>query len=213
MALLPQKQRDQVLFFVTLVSLGALGLYYQYVWTGKEAELEVTQAHVEKLEAVNARAKRDMARGSVTLLKQEAERLKGELEVMRQLVPTSNEVPLLLDQVSTAARRVGLDVFDVQPDSVIVGEHFDVHRYRMSVLGDYHSVAAFLANVGSLTRIVAPQNVQLALSTRQLDRRLPEGLTRLEAKFELQTYVARVAPMVDGLATTAVGMNARGDQP
>jgi len=214
MALLPQKPRDQVLFIVCFVSLAALGLYYQYVWTKKETDLATQQERVESLETLNARAKRDMARGSVTKLKHEAERLGRELEVMRQLVPTTNEVPLLLDQVSTAARRVSLDVFDVQPDTTVIGEHFDVHRYKMAVSGDYHSIAAFLGNVGSLMRIMAPQNVELSFvqkdKDKHMERVMPPGVIRLEAKFDLQTYVAHRAPMVDGLATAAAGVNAGG---
>ena len=210
MALLPTKQRDQVLFMVCLLSLAGLALYYQYVWTKKAADLDTQQERVEALETMNARAKRDMARGSVTKLKNEAERLGRELEIMRQLVPTTNEVPVLLDQVSSAARRVGIDVFDVQPDSTVIGEHFDVHRYQMSVSGDYHSIAAFLANVGSLVRIVAPQNLELAFTTKEMERPMPPGTVRLQAKFDLQTYVAHGTPMADGLATTAAGVNAGG---
>jgi len=210
MALLPSRQRDQVLFMVVIVSVAALALYYQYVWTGKQADLEKVQERVEALESLNARAKRDMARGSVQMLKDEADRLGRELEIMRQLVPTSNEVPVLLDQVSTAARRVGLDVFDVRPDSTVIGERFDVHRYHMAVSGDYHSIAAFLANVGSLVRIVAPQNLQMAYSARDrnMERPMPAGQWRLEAKFDLQTYVAHTLPMADALATSAAGVNA-----
>jgi type IV pilus assembly protein PilO len=214
MALLPTKQRDQVLFMVCLFSLGALGLYYQYVWSKKQVDLDTTQERVETLEALNARAKRDMARGSVTLLKKEADRLRGELDIMRQLVPTSNEVPVLLDQVSSSARRVGLEVFDVQPDTMaVVGEHFDVQRYRMIVSGDYHNIAAFFTHVGSLTRIVTPQNLELTISRRQTDRKMAPLQARLEAKFEIQTYVAHGMPSADALATPAVGVNAQGGRP
>lgn len=216
MALLPQRQRDQVLLLVCVASLAALGLYFQWVWTPKAGELDTTAERVEALETLNARAERDVKRGSVAKLKAEAERVRGQLDVMRQLVPTGNEVPLLLDQVSSAARAVGLDVYDVQPDSVIVGEHFDVHRYRMGVSGPYHDVAAFLANVGSLTRIVTPQNVQLTPSTRNVgERRLPPSAQRLEAKFDIQTYVAHGAAPGAALATAAMGMSAAapGGQP
>lgn len=208
MALLPQRQRDQMLLLVGIVSIASLALYWNYVWTKKDAELQSTAERVESLETMNERTKRDVARGNVARLKAEAERVRGQLEVMRQLVPTGNEVPLLLDQVSSAARSVGLEVYDVQPDSVIVGEHFDVHRYRMGVSGAYHDVAAFLANVGSLTRIVTPQNLQLTPATRTTaERRLPPNAQRLEAKFDVQTYVAHgSAPAA--LATAAMGMNA-----
>ena len=213
MGLTPQSKRDQSLMLTCLLLLGAVAAYFQLVHVKKTEELDATQTRVEQLEAVNARAKRDMARGSVTKLKAEAERLRSELEVMRQLVPTGSEVPVLLDQVSGAARRVSLDVFDVQPDSVVIGEHFDVHRYRMQVEGDYHSIASFLANVGSLTRIVTPQNLQLSVSTRKLERRMAPNTARLLAKFDIQTYVAHGSG-ADALATTAVGVNAsQGGRP
>src|SRR5688572_4741579 len=86
---------------------------------------------------------------------------QAELAVMRQLVPTSNEVPALLDQVSTAARRAGLELGAVEPEPVIVGDQFDTYRYRMALFGTYHEVAEFLTNVGSLGRIIAPINLQL----------------------------------------------------
>lgn len=213
MALMPQNKRDQSLLLTCLVLVGAAAAYFQFVFVKQTDKLDKTQVRVEQLEAVNASAKRDLARGSVTKLKQDAERLRGELEVMRQLVPTGSEVPVLLDQVSGAARRVSLDVFDVQPDSVVIGEHFDVHRYRMQVEGDYHSIASFLTNVGSLTRIVTPQNLQLSVSTRKMERRIPPNTARLLAKFDIQTYVAHGSG-ADALATTAVGVNAsQGGRP
>jgi type IV pilus assembly protein PilO len=108
-------------------------------------------------------------------------------------------VPSLLEQVSTAARRVGLDLGAVEPEPVIPGEQFDTYRYRIKVLGDYHALGAFMANVGSLTRIMAPVNLQLkprlagaaagANARRPLVTRQP-----LESSFQIQTYVARGAP-------------------
>ena len=70
----------------------------------------------------NQRAKAELAKGNVEQLRAEAAKLQENLEVMRQLVPTSNEVPALLEQVSTAARRVGLDLATVKPQPVIEGD-------------------------------------------------------------------------------------------
>ena len=113
--------------------------------------------------------------------------------MLRQLVPTRNEVPALLEQVSTAARRVGLDLSDVQPEAVVTGAQFDVHRYTISVNGHYHAIARFLTNVGSLTRIVAPINLQLTPTSRALTRVLPKETRLLEARLQIQTYVAHSA--------------------
>jgi type IV pilus assembly protein PilO len=113
---------------------------------------------------------------------------------MRNLVPVANEVPTLLDQISTAARQTGLDLGEVTPLGVIPGEVFDTHRFKMSVVGPYHRVARFLDNVGSMTRIVAPMNIAMAPSTRPGGGPARVGEQKLDLQFEIQTFVARTTP-------------------
>jgi type IV pilus assembly protein PilO len=99
-------------------------------------------------------------------------------------------VPALLEQVSTAARRVGLDIADVTPLPLLQGDQYDAYKYRLSMRGDYHQIGTLLTNIGSLQRIVAPINLTLAPVN------IPGGVKRarmqpVEARFEIQTYVAR----------------------
>ena len=199
MALLPKNQRDQVMVLLIIVAVALIGLYYAYVYSPKSDVLADLQAHVDSLDVNNQRAKAELAKGNVEELRAEAAKLQASLEVMRQLVPTSNEVPALLEQVSTAARRVGLDLATVKPQPVIEGEVFDTYRYQVAVIGDYHALGEFLTNVGSLTRIVAP--VILALSPlatgAALDQRKKAQKNNnsvLVSRFEIQTYVTKTAP-------------------
>jgi type IV pilus assembly protein PilO len=189
------------MLLIGIVALGLAGAYWNFVYSPKAAELTVLQERVDTLENRNARARVEMASGSVDQLKAEAEALQQDLEVMRQLVPTGNEVPALLEQVSTAARRVGLDLATVQPQPVIEGDQFDTYTYKISVTGGYHAVARFLSNVGSLTRIVAPMNVNLTVATNpavSAVQRRPEGASALDTKFEIQTYVVRTGTVTRG---------------
>ena len=99
---------------------------------------------------------------------------------------------------ATAARRVGLDLSTVKPQPVIEGDTFDTYRYQVAVIGDYHSLGEFLANVGSLTRIVAPVNLALGplANTAALEQRkktMKNNNSVLDSRFELQTYVAKTA--------------------
>jgi type IV pilus assembly protein PilO len=176
-----------------LAILGAFA-YVMYVYQPAAEELETRQARVESLEAANDRVKRELARGSTEQLRQQAQLYAQNLELMRQLVPTGNEVPALLEQVSTAARRAGLDLSTVEPQPVIVGDQFDTYRYKLSVFGSYHQVAEFLTNVGSLTRIVAPQNVTLAVTLDPAATRTRQRADQavLDTDFEIQTYVSKV---------------------
>jgi type IV pilus assembly protein PilO len=191
MALGPQNQRDQIMVVVVIAAIAAMGLFYQYVWSPKQETLNTLQTRVEALTELNDKIEREVKRGNLAKLKAEGERYRRDLAVLRQLVPTRNEVPALLEQVSTAARRVGLDLSDVQPEEVVTGAHFEVHRYRIGVNGDYHAIARFLTNVGSLTRIVAPINLQLTPTSKNLPRVLPKEHRLLEARLQIQTYVAR----------------------
>src|SRR5580692_239704 len=157
----PKTQRDKMMIFVTLLAVVMVVVYWQFVYAPKTAELAQVESHIESLQGSNHRAKAEMAKGDLDDLRAQALRYQQNLQLMRQLVPTTNEVPALLEQVSTAARRVNMELDGVQPQPVVMGESFDTYRYDITVTGDYHALAEFLANVGSLTRIVAPVNLQL----------------------------------------------------
>src|SRR4029078_3179923 len=198
MALLPKNQRDQVMVLLVIVAVALVGLYYTYVFSPKADVLDALQAHVDSLDVSNQRAKAELAKGNVEQLRAEASKLKENLEVMRQLVPTSNEVPALLEQVSTAARRVGLDLSTVKQQPVIEDDTFDTYRYQDAVIGDYHALGEFLANVGSLTRIGAPVNLPVrplanAAAVEQRKKMMKNNNSVLDSRFELQTYVAKTA--------------------
>ncbi|HEX5581999.1 MAG TPA: type 4a pilus biogenesis protein PilO [Gemmatimonadaceae bacterium] len=196
MAFLPSNQRDQLMVLLSLCGVLAVGAYWMYYLDPRSQELVAVEEHVETLTLQNERAKAELARNDPDKLRRDALEYRRNLDAMRQLVPTSNEVPALLEQVSTAARRVGLDLGGVEPEPVIPGDQFDTYRYRISLEGDYHAVGAFLANVGSLTRIVAPVNVQLKPSTSGAALKPGEPVPArqpLVTHFQIQTYVARTA--------------------
>lgn len=201
MRLLPTNARDQKMVLIGIVGVVAVVAYWQYILGPQAAELDLRADHVEQVTARNERAKIELARGDPEGLRREAAAYRETLDAMRQLVPTSNEVPSLLEQVSTAARRVGLDIASVEPEAVLPGDQFDTYRYKISVGGDYHAVGSFLANVGSLTRIVAPMNIQLQPANVQAPAAKPGDASRkvrerqpLQTQFEIQTYVARAVP-------------------
>ena len=196
MALLPTNQNDKNKLLVGVLAVIAAFAYWNWVFEPKSVELAAKREHVEALDQSNQRAKAEMAKGSVNELRAQAEQYRQNLELMRQLVPTGNEVPALLDQVSTAARRVRLDIGTVEPLPTIVGDQFDTYRYRLAIGGDYHALGEFLTNVGSLPRIIAPVNLSLSPVQMPPGSRIGLGANEqfLRANFEIQTYVAKSGP-------------------
>ena len=185
-------KRDQTMVAVTVLSLMLAGAYGYFMWMPKREELNTIQQHVDALDKKNQQAKADLANGSVARLRAQAAEYQASLKVMQQLVPTTNEVPALLENVSTAARRVGLDLASVEPMPVLTGEQFDTYRYKLSVKGGYHALAGFLTNVGSLNRIIAPVALDVKMQTLADQKKNPpkNGESALDTDFQIQTYIA-----------------------
>lgn len=197
MALLPQTQRDQVKLLIGFAAIALAAAYYIYPYAAREEQLASDITRVAALDDANQRAAREFASGSIERLRVQAAENRSALLVMRRLVPTGNEVPALLEEVSTAARRAGLDVGGVTPEPVIVGERFDTYRYTVTIIGAYHQFGEFLANVGSLARIVVPVNFSIVASARA---NAPRNVIKTSVKgaltstITLQTYIEKTTP-------------------
>lgn len=211
MAILPKGQREQIMLLVVLAALGGAFAYWYLLYTPQRAAFELREQRVNSLVALNQRAKAELAKGNVSDLRRQLAEHQQNLELVRTLVPTGNEVPLLLEQVSTAARRVGLDLAAVDPQPVTQGDQYDTYRYNVAVIGGYHELAEFLTNVGTLTRIVLPTHLQLQLPPGQgqnqsaKNSRRRKGSAVLEARLQLQTYVARKTTSADAPPTAKTG--------
>ncbi len=195
-------KREQTLAGIAFVALVLLGAYWYFLYKPKAAELAVVQTHVDSLDKKNQQARADIAQGSLQKLRAQSTEYEQSLKVMRQLVPRSNEVPALLEDISTAARRVGLDLATVEPMPVLPGEQFDTYRYKLAVIGGYHPVGQFLSNVGSLNRIIAPVTMTIKLHpvAGQTKAHVKKGESLVDTEFQVQTYVARTTPYVSPTA-------------
>lgn len=195
MAGLPTNQRDQMLLAVGILMVLGAGAYWYFVDNPKNNGpdgLVKTALHVDSLNAINQRAKAQLARGSVAKIKAESDSLRQNLDLLRTLVPAGNEVAALIDEVSNAARRVRLDLAGIDPQPPIEGELFDTYRYRVKVNGAYHDIASVLTNIASLNRVISPIN--LSLQPAAANAKSPPGTQPLAAVFDIQTYVVRTAP-------------------
>ena len=193
MALLPSSRNDQYKLLVAIAFLALAGLYYQFMWSPTQLTLATIHEHVDSLTAMNQRASVEVEKGSVNKLQLQADEYGSEVEIMRQLVPKGNEVPALIEAVSSAARRAGLELGDISPAGVVEGDQFDTYKYKLAVTGPFHKITDFLTNIGQLRRIVAPINITLKVSGAQ-DKNKDKTIRFLDAKLDIQTYVEHQAP-------------------
>lgn len=194
MAGLPTNQRDQGMLAVGILGLVGALAYWYLVYTPKAETIVTQETRLEQLDASNNRAKALLARGTVEEMQAESQLLRNNLDLIRTLIPASNEVPALLDQILGAARRVGLEQESFVPGATVEGEVFDTYRYRLSFNGTYHQIGELLTAIGSLRRIIAPVNLSLAPAPEgSSSLRVQPGEQILNANFDIQTYVVRTA--------------------
>ncbi len=197
MAVLPQDVRGQVFLALTVVALS--GAYF--VWSGTPiggvqgiTQLGKTrdslQLQIDSTEEQVRKAKRDVQHGAVRELEQRLAEYRATLDLMRQLVPLSGEVPNLLDDISSRAKIRGANVVNFVPQPVESGSPFDTQRFRFTVTGQYDQIGDFLADVASLARIIVPYDVKLSrINSPTADTALRRTGTLLQAQFQIRTFV------------------------
>src|SRR5438046_3542575 len=195
MALLPQDRQSQVMLLITIGML-ALGYAFWTYWaTPTGQEIESAQTEIRSMEAVIAQAKADLASGTVEDLRRKVEEYTALLSVMRRLVPEKNEVPALIDDISTKAKVRGVTIGRIEPQAVEAAPPFDTYRYRLEIIGHYDQLGEFMSDIASLPRIIVPQDVILKAAAGQAQRLLGDTLgSLLEAQFQIRTFVKAAAP-------------------
>lgn len=166
-------------------NLGVSGL------SARKGQIVAIQDTIVRLQAATDSAKRELARGSVEDLRKRLETYRGSLSLLRRLVPERNEVPNLLDDISSRGKIRGVTLSQVVPLPVEPGPvPFDTYKYNMSVIGHYDQIGAFLADVASLQRIIVPYDLTVAATNNQAAKALGDTSgSLLEAKFQVRTFV------------------------
>jgi type IV pilus assembly protein PilO len=156
-----------------------------------KAEVAAKQDTLATLEAQIDSAKKELAKGTAEDLRRKLDEHRASLALLRRLVPESNEVPNLLDEMSTRAKLRGVNLAQVLPSPVEGGPvPFNTYRYSITVLGRYDQIGEFLSDIASLQRIIVPQSVDVAAANMTAAKALGDTSgALLEAKFQIRTYV------------------------
>src|SRR2546425_3587162 len=195
MAILPSDQRSQIMLLLTLSALAGGYFFWTKKHTPDVEQIRSANTESDSLELIVEAAKRDLASGSIEDLRRRVEEYNGSLELMRRLVPDRNEVPTLIDDISTKAKVRGITLGKIQPLTPDLGTPFDTYRYRLEVYGHYDQIGEYLADVASLPRIVVPEEVILSTASQAAQKQLADTAgSLLLAEFSIRTFVKSSGP-------------------
>ena len=181
MGLLPSDPKQQQKLLIGLIPLLLLIGYWYFFHGAKAEEVDTMRVRLESLEQNNATARAIASQGSSEDLARRLELYEEHMHRLEQLIPSGEEVPDLLNMIATRAEGTRVQLALMRPEQDVASEFYRRVTYELGVIGTYHRIGEFLAEVGSLPRIVTPIDLRL--------RRRGDSPHELEASFRIETYI------------------------
>lgn len=184
-------QNKQKLLLIVLAVMVAGYFGYTRVYKPRAADVAALEARLEALQMQNRTAQALTDAEGRGAIERRVGAYRNQLTTVEGLIPSSEELPDLLDAISAEAQRTGVDLSLIQPVGAIAEEFYTRRSYELAVLGSYHGIASFLTEIASLPRIVTPTTLDLTVDEERTDGSDP----RLHAKFAIETYVLPRGPV------------------
>ena len=126
-------------------------------------------------------------------LNKEKEVLQAKYEEMEELLPSEENVAVLLNQFSTIENdsKVYIIGFEAAETVVDEGKPYRANNYRVTIESGFHQFSRFMSYVLTLPRIMSISDLNISLTDRE--EAISEGLEDqprfLKIEFTLTTYV------------------------
>lgn len=202
MALIPDEPKQRNALVIGILAAAGFYFFWSYWYSPMSTEVDEMTTRLEQLDSENRRAQIIATRGGTELQDRLAmyERHVGQLEA---LIPQSEEVSALLNDVTTVARQAGVELAVLRPEADEVGTHYTKKSYALEVVGDYHDMGRYLSSIASLPRIITPVNLEITrFQGNQSVLDMDEPLT---ASLQIQTYILPSGPPADAETEVAGG--------
>lgn len=140
---------------VSVILIAAL--YYSFLFSPKADELAKLADSVEI--ARNEKTVKTQKAANLSRLRQDLQRLDGELKKAIAQLPEKKEIPELLSSISSKAQQSGLDVLLFRPRPESYQEFYAEVPVDITVKGNFHNTVNFFDDVGRMERLVNIDNI------------------------------------------------------
>lgn len=163
----PFEIKTVVAVFVAV--LVALGGYYALI-SAKLPVLERSQSKEVELKQTFAAKYRIAV--NLEAYEQQLARIEGDFSSMLKSLPTSNETPGLIDDITFVGTTAGLTFRLINWQQEIPKEFYTELPIQMEVTGTYHEFGQFVSNIAGLPRIVTLHNFDITQEGPELKLQL-----------------------------------------
>ncbi|MBQ0931245.1 type 4a pilus biogenesis protein PilO [Ideonella sp. 4Y16] len=173
-----------------LVVLGVVLLGWPALLSGASDELEAAREREPKLKD-EFRNKLGQAVNLAELRKQK-EQVQEYVTQLEKQLPGKAEMDALLSDINQAGIGRGLQFELFRPGQVVVKDYYAELPISLRVMGRYHDVGAFAADVANLSRIVTLHNLSLVPVTKDTSGNLVMEATARTYRYLDAAEVAEV---------------------
>ncbi len=129
----------------------------------QQERITALKADFERKSTELARARQSVA--DLPRFEAEYEQLHERWVMAQELLPSDHEVAGLLRKITLAGQQSGVQFMLFKPNALQVSEHYVALPVDIQVVGDYHQVGSFLAELANMRRIVTVSNLRLETNT------------------------------------------------
>lgn len=173
-------------FCILIIALILLGGWYFFVRDQME--------QLEALERTERELKQDFEfkagkAANLEPLKRQLEEMAVLLQQMLRQLPSRNEMPDLIVDISQTALASGIQNELFQPGAEARKEFYAEKPIKLRMVGTYHQFGAFVSGVASLPRVVIMTMHDIALTPRAGTQSVGPGTLVLEGTIKTYRYL------------------------
>lgn len=154
------------LLIVLLVIIILYG-FNRYIYGPNQAKIRDQQAEFSRLSTTLLNVRETVE--NLPRVRAEYELLQEEWQRLVALVPQSEEVTELIQEVSEAEQEAGIYIISIEPQPSVPKELYTENPYRLEMEGNYHSFARFLSALSKRERIINLSQVRLSSNPSAMD--------------------------------------------
>ncbi len=186
-----------------VLGLTALGIFFlthflPFTFPTQRDHLGALKGEYDKKSSELARARATVS--DLPRFESEYDRLHERWVKAAELLPTDQQMPVLLRKITLAAQQTGVEFVVFRPNDHKVQEHYTELPLQISVYGGYHQVGSFIAELSNMRRIITVTNLQLKANTKS-----DNPTATVSAEFTASAYSLNGAAPVEPASSNKEG--------